>query len=32
MWPIATTEEFDTWFTELHADGQVEVIAKVELL
>jgi hypothetical protein len=31
MWPIATTEEFDAWFTELRENGQVEVIAKVGL-
>ncbi len=32
MWHVATTDEFDKWFRELDADGQVEVIAKVELL
>src|SRR5436309_12405892 len=32
MWPIATTDEFDAWFTELREDGQVEVMAKVGLL
>jgi len=32
MWHIATTDEFDGWFAELDADGQAEVIAKVELL
>src|SRR5437667_8631064 len=32
MWPVATTVEFDEWFAELDEDGQVELIAKVELL
>ena len=32
MWPIATTDEFDAWFTNLGEDGQVEVMAKVQLL
>src|SRR5437762_2925455 len=32
MWEVATTEEFDGWFADLDGDGQVEVIAKVELL
>ncbi len=32
MWEVATTEEFDGWFTELGEDAQAEVIAKVELL
>src|SRR5271155_4016222 len=32
MWHVATTEEFDDWFTELEEDGQAELIAKVELL
>ncbi len=32
MWPVATTDEFDEWFTDLGEDGQVELIAKVELL
>lgn len=32
MWHVATTEEFDGWFTELDSDGQAELIAKVELL
>ncbi len=32
MWPVITTKEFDEWFAGLDADGQVEVIAKVELL
>jgi len=32
MWPVATTEEFDEWFADLDEDGQVELIAKVELL
>jgi hypothetical protein len=32
MWGVATTDEFDVWFTALNEDGQTEVIAKVELL
>ena len=32
MWPIKTTAVFDEWFAELDTDGQVEVIATVELL
>lgn len=32
MWPIATTDDFDCWFTELDEDAQAEVMAKVELL
>lgn len=32
MWDVATTDEFDGWFTELGEDAQAEVIAKVELL
>jgi hypothetical protein len=32
MWDVATTAEFDGWFTDLDEDGQVEVVAKVELL
>jgi hypothetical protein len=32
MWQITTTDVFDEWFAELDADGQVEVIATVELL
>lgn len=32
MWQVRTTEIFDAWFEELDEDGQVEVIAKVELL
>lgn len=32
MWHVATTDEFDEWFAELDADGQTELIAKVELL
>jgi len=31
-WTVATTDEFDEWFAELEDSGQVEVIAKVELL
>lgn len=29
---MATTDDFDEWFSDLGADGQAEVIAKVELL
>ena len=32
MWQIATTAEFDAWFSDLSEDAQVEIIAKVELL
>lgn len=32
MWNVATTEHFDEWYSELGADGQAEVIAKVNLL
>jgi hypothetical protein len=32
MWMVATTDEFDGWFTELGEAGQAEVMAKVELL
>ena len=32
IWPIKTTAEFDEWFADLDEDGQVEVIATVELL
>jgi len=32
MWPVATTDAFDEWFADLGEDGQVELIAKVELL
>src|SRR5882724_10933941 len=32
MWHVATTNEFDRWFVQLDEDGQVELIAKVELL
>jgi hypothetical protein len=32
MWQVATTAEFDAWFSDLSADVQVEIIAKVELL
>jgi hypothetical protein len=32
MWLVATTSEFDDWFTELDEDAQAEIIAKVELL
>jgi hypothetical protein len=32
MWPVATTDGFDEWFANLDEDGQVEVMAKVQLL
>ena len=32
MWPVATTDCFDQWFTDLDDDAQVEVMAAVELL
>lgn len=32
MWEVATTDEFDGWFSDLGEDAQAEVIAKVELL
>jgi hypothetical protein len=32
MWGVKTTGEFDAWFASLNEDGQVEVIAKVNLL
>src|ERR1700722_3168 len=32
MWHVATTDDFDDWFSELDEDGQAELIAKVELL
>jgi hypothetical protein len=32
MWPVATTGDFDEWFSDLSEDAQVEIIAKVELL
>src|SRR5882724_4444130 len=32
MWTVATTDEFDEWFTALDEDGRVEVMAKVHLL
>ena len=32
MWPVATTDCFDQWFTDLDDDAQVEVMATVELL
>lgn len=32
MWKVASTDEFDGWFAALGEDGQVEIIAKVELL
>ncbi len=32
MWSVATTDEFDVWFTALGELARIEVIAKVELL
>jgi hypothetical protein len=32
MWEVKTTREFDEWFAGLEEDGQVELIAKVNLL
>jgi len=32
MWHVATTDEFDQWFTDLDEYAQAELIAKVELL
>jgi hypothetical protein len=32
MWEVTTTDEFDVWFSALEADGQAELIAKIELL
>jgi hypothetical protein len=32
MWTVATTDEFDVWFTALDEEGRAEVMAKVELL
>jgi hypothetical protein len=32
MWVVATTDDFDGWFTSLDEEGQAEVMAKVELL
>ncbi len=32
MWPVATTDEFDEWFSQLDDNSQAELIAKVELL
>ncbi len=32
MWEVRTTRVFDEWFAELDEDGQVELIAKVNLL
>jgi hypothetical protein len=32
VWKVATSEEFDTWFTSLMEEAQAEIIAKVELL
>ncbi len=32
MWAVATTDEFDEWFTELPEQAREEVFAKMELL
>ena len=32
MWKVATTDVFDAWFAALEAEGQAEIIAKVDLL
>ena len=32
MWQVKTTSEFDEWFAGLDEDGQVQLIAKVNLL
>lgn len=32
MWHVATTLDFDDWFTDLPPDQQAEIIAKVDLL
>lgn len=32
MWPVATTDEFDEWFSDLSEVAQAEIIAKVEVL
>jgi hypothetical protein len=32
MWKVATTDEFDGWFSGMGGDAQSEVIAKVDLL
>jgi hypothetical protein len=32
MWAVATTDFFDKWFANLTEEGQVEIIAKVNLL
>src|SRR5438874_1643488 len=32
MWEVKTTRDFDEWFAGLNEDGQVELIAKVNLL
>jgi hypothetical protein len=32
VWAVATADEFDDWFARLSEEGQVEIIAKVELL
>jgi hypothetical protein len=32
VWTVATTDEFDAWFTALDDEAKAEVMAKVELL
>jgi hypothetical protein len=32
MWTVLTTDDFDEWFKDIGEEGQVEVIAKVNLL
>jgi hypothetical protein len=32
MWQVATTDEFDRWFSGLEDDAQAEIISKVKLL
>jgi hypothetical protein len=32
MWQVATTDDFDEWFSALGGEAQAEIIAKVELL
>jgi hypothetical protein len=32
IWQVTTTDTFDEWFAALDAEGQAELIAKVELL
>ncbi len=32
MWEVATTDEFDDWFSSLNDEARIELIAKVTLL